>query len=255
MSAPIDHVNPILLDEAARLAALAEEREIPMRLFGGVGIRMLLGTRMPAALRRESDDLDYLTDRRSLRAVEELLERAGWQPDREFNALNGARRLIFHDPGTDHKIDVFVEAFEMCHVLPLVERLQTVRRTLPAAELALTKLQVVTLNRKDQQDLYALFAVLPVADHDDDAINADRIATLAARDWGLHHTVELNLTRLREGLADEGALDTHEREQVREGVDAIAAAIETAPKSRGWRLRARIGERKQWYEQPEEVDR
>jgi hypothetical protein len=30
--------------------------------------------------------------------------------------------------------------------------------------------------------------------------------------------------------------------------------IEAEPKGRGWKLRARIGERKRWYELPEEVD-
>jgi hypothetical protein len=29
--------------------------------------------------------------------------------------------------------------------------------------------------------------------------------------------------------------------------------IEAEPKSRGWKLRARIGERKRWYELPEEA--
>jgi hypothetical protein len=29
--------------------------------------------------------------------------------------------------------------------------------------------------------------------------------------------------------------------------------IESGPKSRGWRMRAKVGERKRWYELPEEV--
>jgi hypothetical protein len=29
--------------------------------------------------------------------------------------------------------------------------------------------------------------------------------------------------------------------------------VEEAPKSRSWRLRAKIGDRKRWYELPEEV--
>jgi hypothetical protein len=29
--------------------------------------------------------------------------------------------------------------------------------------------------------------------------------------------------------------------------------VEAEPKSRGWRLRAKVGERKRWYELPEEV--
>jgi hypothetical protein len=31
--------------------------------------------------------------------------------------------------------------------------------------------------------------------------------------------------------------------------------MEAEPKSRGWKMRAKIGERKRWYELPEEVDR
>ena len=33
----------------------------------------------------------------------------------------------------------------------------------------------------------------------------------------------------------------------------LLARIEARPKSRGWKLRARVGERKRWYELPDEV--
>ena len=36
-------------------------------------------------------------------------------------------------------------------------------------------------------------------------------------------------------------------------VSALAAAIDAAPKSTRWRLRARVGDRVVWYEEPEEV--
>ena len=35
----------------------------------------------------------------------------------------------------------------------------------------------------------------------------------------------------------------------------LRTAIDEAPKSTRWRLRAKVGERKRWYEEPEEVDR
>jgi hypothetical protein len=35
--------------------------------------------------------------------------------------------------------------------------------------------------------------------------------------------------------------------------DTLLARIEDEPKSRGWKLRAKVGERKRWYELPEEV--
>jgi hypothetical protein len=43
--------------------------------------------------------------------------------------------------------------------------------------------------------------------------------------------------------------------RVRDALAAIAQAMDGAPKSRNWKLRARIGERKRWYDEPEEVDR
>ena len=55
----------------------------------------------------------------------------------------------------------------MCHVLPLTERLTLMAATLPAAEVLMTKLQIVQLNAKDRGDLYALLHSHEVADHDD----------------------------------------------------------------------------------------
>ncbi|HEV3035687.1 MAG TPA: nucleotidyltransferase family protein [Solirubrobacteraceae bacterium] len=247
-------IRDSLVEEAARLLAAARERDVPLRLLGGVAIQIMLGERMDERFQRESADLDFLTTKRSGRAVEELLASAGWEPERQFNALNGARRLLFEDAPSGHKIDVFVESFEMCHMLPLAERMSVREDTLPAAELAMTKLQVVSLNTKDRNDLYALLHALEVADHDDDAINALRISELTSGDWGLHHTFELNFARLRDGLAEVG-LSEPEQAAVRARIDALHEAIEQAPKSRGWRMRARIGERKRWYEEPEEIER
>ena len=38
------------------------------------------------------------------------------------------------------------------------------------------------------------------------------------------------------------------------GVEALLQAMGDADKSRGWKMRARIGERKRWYEEPEDVE-
>jgi hypothetical protein len=118
----------------------------------------------------------------------------------------------------------------------------------------MTKLQIVELNAKDRSDLYALLATLPVGDHDDDVINARRIAELTARDWGLHHTFELNVAHLRDHVAEAG-LDEGQRLLVGGNLDLLEEAMDAAEKSRGWRLRAKVGERKRWYEDVEEVER
>ena len=37
-------------------------------------------------------------------------------------------------------------------------------------------------------------------------------------------------------------------------IDALQTAIDAAPKSTRWKLRARLGDRVPWYQEPEEVD-
>jgi hypothetical protein len=243
-----------LIDEASRLLAAAENERVPMRLLGGAGVRMLLGERIDPRFRRDLEDLDFITTGKASRAVERLLEREGWQPQTRFNALHGRRRLFFEDPCGGRKLDVFVERFEMCHSLPLAQRLEVQAKTLPGAELAMTKLQIVKVNAKDLLDLYALFDVLAVAEHDRDAINCARIGELTRADWGLHHTFELNLARLLDGVRAAG-FDEPGAERVSRRIEALRHAMEDAVKTRAWRLRARIGERKRWYEEPEEAER
>lgn len=247
-------MEPRLIDEAQRLLAAARSREVPMRLIGGMGIRLLLGERMDARFHRQIDDLDFITTKKAGSAVERLLEEQGWEPERRFNALNGARRLLFNEPEGSHKIDVFVQSFEMCHSLPLADRLTAREHTLPAAELAMTKLQVVSLNEKDRNDLYALLLALEVSERDDEGIDAARIAELTSSDWGLHHTFELNLRRLAEQVGH-AQLPEQDAKLLASRIAALEQALEQAPKSRGWKMRAKIGERRQWYQEPEEIER
>lgn len=241
-----------LLQEGEGLCAAAEAEGVDVRLMGGVGIRLLLGASCAAAYERPYRDLDIIVRRRQRRHVETLLTDRGWAPATAFNALGGGRRLLFEDPASDAQVDVFVETFEMCHTLPLVDGLDRPGPTLPATDLLMSKLQIVELNAKDRSDCYALLEGCPIADGDHRALEPGRIAALTAAEWGLHHTFELNFARLREGLTDCPGADAA---RINAAIDVLAAAIDQAPKTRGWKLRARIGERKRWYEQPEEVDR
>ena len=243
-----------LLDEGRQLVVEADQQGLSVRLLGGVGIRLRLGPSFDPAFDREVRDIDLIVRRRDSRKLETLIAARGWDPARQFNALNGSRRLLFHDPAGDAQIDVFVEAFEMCHALPLANSLGRPGPSLPATELLMTKLQIVKLNEKDRDDCYALLRASPVEADDDAAVDPARIARLTAGDWGLHHTFELNLALLRSHLAAR-PLSGDASQAIGGAIASIAAAMEAEPKSRGWRLRARIGERKVWYDEPEEVQR
>jgi Uncharacterised nucleotidyltransferase len=247
-------IHADVLEEAVRLLAAAEQAGLRVRVMGGMGIVLHVGELLHPAFRRDIGDIDLATPKREGRKVAEFLAAQGYEPNKTFNAMHGARRLLFYDEPNGRQIDVFVGTFEMCHQLPLEQRLDLEPLTLPLADLALTKLQIVKLNRKDAYDLYSLLLTHEVADHDDDAINAQWIGELCGRDWGLFRTVQLNLERLQADL-QVPELTPDELETIRGRLRQLEEAIERAPKTGKWKMRARVGDRVRWYEDPEEVEK
>ncbi len=250
-----DSLTAILADvveEGERLLELAHGDGATLALLGGVAVR-LHAPDVPPALDRNYKDLDFAVPKGRGGDASKLLRAAGYEPEVIFNAMNGKERMLFHDTQHGRQVDVFVGSFRMCHEIPFADRLRPGEQTLPLAELLLTKLQIVQLNEKDIRDTVLLFHGHAVTDHDDDAVNGARVSQLCAEDWGLWRTITANLSHCVEMLGDY-ELPESERSRVSGRVHDVLGRIEQAPKSRGWRLRAKIGERKRWYELPEEVD-
>jgi hypothetical protein len=239
--------------EAQRIVAAGESQGMRLRLLGGLAIRLHSPSATHRALERSYPDIDLATNARS-QMVESLIAGLGYKPDQQFNLLNGSSRLLFYDESHGRQVDVFVSRFEMCHRLPITDRLALESLTLPLAELLLTKLQIVQLNEKDLRDVSALLLDHPVGNSDSETINSSYIAQLLANDWGLWRTITGNLANLR-AFADSSDLDESQKITIRERVESLLAAIEAAPKSFKWKTRAAVGERKRWYELPEEVQR
>lgn len=229
----------------------AEEAGLLMRLIGGVAVVLHAHGDLEPALRRTPDDIDVVVPKSSRAKLDGLFARAGFDPDRRFNALNGSDRRVYYS-GNGIKADVFVGAFRMCHVIPMDEkRLSLDHPTAPLAELLVTKAQVVRLTRKDTTDLIALLRDHEVGDHDDGVINAAWIGDLCARDWGLWRTVSETLRRVSD-RTDEVELADGVTERVRGRMERVLEALDRAPKSQKWKMRNRIGDRKTWYELPED---
>jgi hypothetical protein len=240
-----------IVAEAQRVVDSATARGVPLRLIGGLAVQLHTPAMRPA-LARSYGDIDTATVKGQSGAVTELLTALGYDPARQFNALQGASRLLFQDRANARKLDVFVDGFELNHSIPITARIDVEPRTIPLAELLLTKLQVVEFTEKDMRDAVALLLDHEVGDHDRETINCDLIATLLARDWGLWRTTQLNLERIREGVATL-AIEPADRQLVLDRIDSLWQRVEREPKSRRWRLRARVGDRKRWYEVPDEV--
>ncbi len=254
------------LAEALRIVDSANARGLLLRLMGGMAVRAHAPD-WTHRTRRVEVDLDFATRARDRPAVYQLLEAEGYTPDRRHNALFGGHQGYFVDEAHRRPVDVLVDRLEMCHRIDFADRLDKSRPTLPLAELLLSKLQIIKINRKDVLDALVLLAEHPIRDDDGDpdsakglgAINLPRILSFTSNDWGWWRTVTGNLTVLERYLNSEftpADLDVGARpvrfdamSQVRQ----LREAIDGAPKSTRWKLRAAVGERQKWYAEPEEV--
>lgn len=236
--------------EGVRVATAAGERGLPLRLLGGVAVAVRCPSSGAGPLRREYADVDMAARKRDADRVAELMGELGYAADRELNLLHGRRRLFFWDEANRRQADVFLDEANLCHGIDLRPGIESGSLTLPLSDLLLLKLQVVETGEKDCLDVCAI-----LADHGLDAagegVAADRIVALAASDWGLWRTVRMVCERCE---AFASSLRGFERgDLVAERLRELRTRLDAAPKSRGWKLRSRIGERKRWYDLPEEV--
>jgi hypothetical protein len=202
---------------------------------------------------RGYDDMDFAVAAQASPAFKDLLTGEGYLPDRFFNGLHGESRLYFAAPDGRWSIDVVIDELTMSHRLDLRGRLGGPAPTITLADLLLSKLQVWEITSKDLGDALCLLADHDLGDDDTDpdAISLARLTGVLGADWGFCHTTERNLGKLVGQWAELPA-PTASRDVVGQ-IERLRQAIEAAPKTRGWRLRSRIGERVRWYETPEEV--
>jgi hypothetical protein len=255
------------LEEALRVVAAADAAGLTVRLMGGMAIRAHAPD-WTARTRRTEVDLDFATTSRDRVGFYELLANEGYTADKRHNALFGQKQAYFVDVPHKRPVDVLVDTLVMCHRLDFGDRLKASRPTLPLAELLLTKLQIVKINRKDVLDALVLLAEHPLGRDDgapdamsgQGAINVPRITSITSNDWGWWRTVTGNLEKLDQYLASDfqpADLDVGQGREVLfdppTQIAGLRAAIEDAPKSTRWRMRARVGDRVKWYDEPEEM--
>jgi hypothetical protein len=237
-----------LLARARRTIEAAGNEGLPMRLLGGLAVYALTESARHPPLARTYRDFDVAVPARQGRAASKVLVSQGFAPEDHFNALHGARRMIFHAPD-GYDVDVLIGTFVMCHQLDIESGFGRHSLSIAPADLLLTKLQIVRIEPKDLGDAAALLLDMPPAE---DGIDLDRFAAPLAQDWGFFHTVELNLPKVRRFARE--TLSEGEAARIGRIIDELALAMERVPKQLRWRIRSRVGERVVWYEEPEDVE-
>lgn len=242
--------------EALRLVTALQQKGLTIRLLGGLAISLRCPSASHRAFNRVYADIDFVAYKKQGRALETAFLEQGYRADRRFNALHGDQRLLFFDDAHERQVDIFLSVFEMCHRLPLEQRLDLHFSTLNPADLLLTKLQIVQVNAKDMLDMLTLlldFEPKSATSQPGEELDIRIITGLCAQDWGWYTTVQDNLERV--ALQAQTSLDKEQAQIITRRVLTLQQHLKQTPKSMSWKMRDKLGRRLQWYALPEEVRR
>jgi hypothetical protein len=241
--------------EMYRLVDAAHAKSIQLRAIGGLAVQVHNKKNHPAFI-REFGDLDFVIASKQRRDFEAFMPTVGYSAHKQFNTLNGDQRQIYYHNDNEMKIDIFVGDFEMCHKIPMENRLGADPVTIPLAELLLSKAQIVELNHKDLMDIASLLLNNEVGNGDVNTINLQILAQLCSLDWGLYKTTSINLGKMEEMIRQEDkSLSQEERYLIVSRSQKILKTFEDMPKPLPWQIRDRVGTRVKWYIEVEEVRR
>src|SRR6476469_6313513 len=101
MIEPMISVSPDedIVAEAGRLLDAARAADVPVRLIGGLAVRLHIGSESEPIFTRHYKDIDLATLKGNSKRMSELMVSLGYEADRQFNATNGHRRMLFYDVG------------------------------------------------------------------------------------------------------------------------------------------------------------
>jgi hypothetical protein len=240
-----------IVQEAERIIETAEKNQITLRLFGGLAVRFHSPSATHRELARKYADIDFMGLKKQARGMKKLFVDLGYTPRDIFNALHGDTRLIFNDIDNGRRVDIFLDAFEMCHKLEFKDRLLVDKYTISLADLIATKLQVVEITEREYRDIISLFNDHEISSSDaPETINGKYLAKLCSNEWGIYKTFSINLGNILAALGHY-KLSAESENTVRKRIQDLTTMMENEPKTLAWKLRARVGDKVQWYELPE----
>jgi len=250
-----------LAGKASDLVEDGRARGVPLRSVGGVAI----WSSLPDGLREEYEsvrerpkDLDMVAPEGTpVEDIKAIFVGRGYAPDERLIAWRGNERHRYFEldengePVVD--IDLFLGLPPACHRFDLpAEEFGRAGVSLSVTELLLQKLQIVETTDKDLTDIAYLLLANPVS-LNGSGIDDSRVAGLLSKDWGFHYTASRNLERVTAILGQK--MDGASRQATQDRIGTLVEDVEAAPKSRRWKMRAKVGTRVAWYEEVEELDR
>jgi hypothetical protein len=255
MTEQSDEQRSLFEQEAVRIVAEAGKENLILRLLGSLAFHIHCPRyhSLQKDLGRAYTDIDFAGYKKQAFKVGKFLEKLGYKEDLEVNTFFAGERMIFNHPSSHLHVDIFFDKLNFCHEISWTDRLEVDQPTLPLAEMLLEKMQIVRINEKDIIDTIMLLLEHSLGDTDNETINITRISRMCASDWGLWRTLTMNLEKVAMLSQGYTQLLTEDKELATSQVSSALARIEMEPKTLGWKVRARIGDRVKWYQEVDDI--
>jgi hypothetical protein len=252
-------LNLEFVDEALGLVRDAEAEGIRLRILGSIAYRLQCPNNLHLFqdTKRVLTDVDFAAEKKQNRAIRQFLAARGYVADEGiYVASEGARHAYLHKD-TGLNVDVFADELYFCHRIPFKDRLDLDRPTISTTDLLLEKMQIVEINLKDFKDTVVLMLehALSTEQAGPKAIDVAYITGMMRQDWGFYYTFTTNLKRVPDYFGEFPSIEDRQRTVVQDRVKALLEAIESAPKTLGWKMRSKIGTRSLWYQEVSEKGR
>ncbi len=245
------------IEEGTRLVEEATKRGIPLRLLGGVAIRMHCVEFLDFAKKlmrlgkgqQEYTDLDFMSYQKFRNKMKEFFQEMSYEKRPATMSTAATQRQIYFHPKGWFYVDVFYDKLLAAnHPLDFRGRLDLDSPTVPPTDMLLEKLQIVFPGEKDVKDSMLLLRAHEISLQEErNKVNAKFLAERLASDWGFWYTVTTNLNGLKRYVGDSESLSDDDKRDLTSKVEVLLEAIEKEPKSTGWKMRSIIGPKKKWY--------
>ena len=271
----------IFIRESERIVDEAKSKGLTMRILGGLAIAMhcqnestfaknLNRTGAGVVAGQEYSDIDFVAYRKHRDKVKELFNNIGYVKRRATLSSAASERQIYYHPKGWFYVDVFFDQLLVAnHPIDFRGRLELDYPTITATDMLLEKVQMwEAFGVKDLKDCMLLLRAHDVKEkYEKEAVDTSYVAKLLAQDWGFWYTVTTNLQNIKRFVSelnklgsevqiDPALISEKERCDINEKIDALLKRIESEPKPFGWKMRAKVGTKKQWYchvERPDTV--
>ncbi len=245
---------PDKVSEAKRIIDKAAERNIMLKLIGGLAVRN--HCKIIEFCERDYSDIDFVGLSEQLKDIERVFTELGYTHNKDVLISSGGRRMQFISSNGLEHVDVFLDKFEMDHdVIDLKNRLKIEKYTISLSDILLTKLQIHKINEKDIRDILTILKDVPYGVEDKPGVvNFKYIAQKCAEDWGLYYDVLLNINKSL-SLIENYTLTPLEVERIKTSLLVLKKFLEDEPKTSKWFKRSKTGLRRRWWNIIEAEDR